>query len=154
MKADLIRLSIAFLLVMAAAQSQAQVGPARPTAGLVSELRGEATAIAPDGGVRALAAGGAIYNGDTIETGNHSLLRLVMTDRSMYTVGEDTRIQIKNYRYEAATPAADSEHLYLFRGAFRFLTGLIGKRDPDKVAYETPVATMGIRGTEGEIQYR
>jgi hypothetical protein len=154
MKADLVRLSIGFMLVMAAAQSQAQVGPPRLKAGLVSSLRGTATATAPDGRVRDLATDGLVYNGDTIQTGTNSLLRLAMTDRSLYTVGEDTRLQIKDYRYQAAAPTADSEHLYLFRGAFRFLTGLIGKRNPDKVSYETPVATMGIRGTEGEIRFR
>jgi hypothetical protein len=153
MKTNPIKLLVALVLVMAAVPSQAEVGPPRLRAGLVSDLRGTATATAPDGSVRDLAAGGVVYNGDTLQTGAGSLLRLAMTDQSMYTVKADTRIQIKDYRYQPAAPASDSEHLYLFRGAFRFLTGLIGKRNPDKVAYETPVATIGIRGTEGEIRF-
>jgi FecR protein len=129
------------------------VSPPRLKAGVVSDLRGTASATAPDGSRRDLEPGGIVYNGDILQTGEGSLLRLAMTDRSMYTVGENSRIEIKDFKYQEAAPAQDSSHLSLVRGTFRFLTGLIGKRSPDKVAYETPVATIGIRGTEGEVEY-
>jgi hypothetical protein len=37
---------------------------------------------------------------------------------------------------------------------FRFVSGMIGKRNPDKVEYYTPTTTMGIRGTEGTLRYK
>jgi hypothetical protein len=141
------------MLVLSATQSHAQVSPPRLKAGIVSDLQGTASATAPDGSRRNLEVGGIVYNGDVLETSQGSLLRLTMTDRSMYTVNENTRIEIKDFKFQEAVPAEDSSHLSLVRGAFRFLTGLIGKRNPDKVAYETPVATIGIRGTEGEVHY-
>jgi hypothetical protein len=143
----------AILLCLIAVSVEAQSPAPRFRAGVVSDLRGAASAKAADGSVRELAPGSVIYNGDTILTGAGALLRLTMTDRSRFTVKEKTRLQITDFRYDAAVPSEDRSRLSLLGGAFRFLTGLIGERNPDKVSYETPIATIGIRGTEGELHY-
>ncbi len=141
------------LLLLLAGQTPAQTPAPREKAGRISDISGTATATAPDGTVRELTFGGPLYSGDTLQTAKGAMLRIAMVDHSRYTVTENTRLKISDFRYQESAPAEDSSSFYLFRGAFRFLTGLIGKRNPDKVSYQTPLATIGIRGTEGELSY-
>jgi hypothetical protein len=42
----------------------------------------------------------------------------------------------------------DSVSLKVTKGTFRFISGQVAKKTPEKVNIETPVATIGIRGTE------
>jgi hypothetical protein len=154
MTKHLVGLLGSFLLsVLLVAQVHAQTAAPGVKAGVVSDITGTATATAPDGTTRQLQAGSTLYSGDTIETAQGAMLRIAMEDQSRYTVIENTRLKFSAFKYQESAPAEDDSSLYLFRGALRFLTGLIGKRNPEKVAYQTPVATIGIRGTEGEVHY-
>jgi len=40
----------------------------------------------------------------------------------------------------------------LLRGGLRTVTGAIGRNDPENVEVRTPVATLGIRGTDFEVR--
>lgn len=133
--------------------SEAQNAGKGEAVGETVYVKGQASATGTDGKERRLAIGSPIFNGDLIRTDAQSKVGFAMTDRSAYTVAENTQLRIKDYQYRESAPEEDSSTLSLIRGAFRFLTGAIGKRNPDDVRYETPVATIGIRGTEGEVRY-
>ncbi|SFF37726.1 Sporulation related domain-containing protein [Fontimonas thermophila] len=47
-----------------------------------------------------------------------------------------------------AEPAVSRAYFRLLRGGFRAVSGLIGKSDPQEYRVSTPVATIGIRGTD------
>jgi len=36
----------------------------------------------------------------------------------------------------------------MFRGTAAYLSGMVGKLSPESVRFETPVASVGIRGTK------
>lgn len=145
---------LAALLALWTASLFAQTsGVSATPIGEAKAVTGEVTATGADGRVRRLTAGSPIFHGDIIRTAEAAKAGIMMTDRSTYTLRPNTELQIKEYQFSADAPEQDKSTLALVRGGFRFLSGLIGKRNPNKVAYETPVATMGIRGTEGELSY-
>jgi hypothetical protein len=62
----------------------------------------------------------------------------------------NSRMTITTYQYNPATESG-SVFLSLVTGGMRAITGLIGRRSPNQVAYRAATATIGIRGTDGTI---
>jgi len=111
-------------------------------------IRGSVTAIDGTTGVpRILRADSRVRLGEVIETGPKSVVQIVFPDRSMLHVKSDSKIKVEEFNFTKAKPADDGMVVNIFKGGMRSLTGLVGKRNPDKVRYKTPVATIGIRGT-------
>jgi hypothetical protein len=116
--------------------------------GRVMYIRGSVTAIDASTGVpRILRADSRVRLGEVIETGPKSVVQIVFPDRSMLHVKSDSKIKVDEFNFTRAKPADDGMVVNIFKGGMRSLTGLVGKRNPDKVRYKTPVATIGIRGT-------
>ncbi len=117
---------------------------AQQLAGQVERQKGAASRSAGAGTVD-LVQGASVYVGDEIRTGPGARLQIRFDDQSKLTLGADARITIDQLVY---APGGDSRQaLAIARGVFRFATGLIGKQVPQNVAFKTPVATIGIRGT-------
>ena len=117
---------------------------AQQAAGQVERQKGMASRSAA-GGTSDLAQGGRVFVGDEISTGPGARLQIRFDDQSKLTLGENARITIDQFVY---APSGDSRQaLAIARGVFRFATGQIGKQIPRNVAFKTPVATVGIRGT-------
>lgn len=100
---------------------------------------------------RALAAGSALYESDTLSTGANSQLLAVFRDGGRISMGANSEVNIKAYRYAQA--GNDRSSLQLIKGSLRALTGKIGKSNPDNYAIGTPVATIGVRGTNFDLVY-
>ena len=117
---------------------------AQQVAGQVERQKGTASRSAA-AGIIDLAMGARVYVGDEIRTGPGARLQVRFDDESMLTLGENARITIDQFVY---APSGDSSQaLAIAQGVFRFATGQIGKLMPRDVAFKTPVATVGIRGT-------
>ncbi len=117
---------------------------AQQAAGQVERQKGMASRSAA-GDTSDLAQGGRVFVGDEIRTGPGARLQIRFDDQSMLTLGENAHITIDQFVY---APSGDSNQaLNILRGVFRFATGQIGKLTPRKVAFTTPVAVIGIRGT-------
>jgi hypothetical protein len=120
--------------------------------GRVMYLRGSVTALDGTTGVpRLLRADSHVRLGEIIETGPGSVVQIVFPDRSMLNVKSDSQVKVEKFNFTKARPEDDSMVVNLLKGGMRSLTGLVGKRNPEKVRYKTPVATIGIRGTILEI---
>jgi hypothetical protein len=63
-------------------------------------------------------------------------------------MNENTSFRITDFRYRAEQPRGDRAVFDLLRGALRFITGIVGARNPNSVAVRVPQATIGIRGTD------
>ena len=128
---------------------QADCGTAPvPAAARVTALQGKATATGPKGDRRDLAGGGAVHAGDLVETAPGAHMGLVFADDSRMVLRGDSRLRIAEFRFDPAKPAEDRGALELLRGAFRAVTGIIGKRNAANLRYASATATIGIRGTE------
>lgn len=115
---------------------------------VVSELTGTAQATPATGASRALKNGDSVNELDTIQTAENSGLVLRFEDGQIAAIGASSRMTVSAYSYDAKEPAKSNVLLSLLTGSMRAITGLIGKANPQKVAFRAGTATIGIRGTD------
>lgn len=103
---------------------------------------------------RILARQAPLYEGDTIVANSAGSGQLVFTDGSLLAVRPDTEIVLTQYHYDKKAAPQDNHFLLnLVKGGFRTITGLIAHQDPVHYAVKTPVATIGVRGTDYSLFY-
>ncbi len=99
---------------------------------------------------RTLRIGDQVAQGDTIVTGATSAAVLKFDDGQVVALTANSRMQVTAYQYNPATESGNVL-LSLVSGGMRAITGLIGRRSPNQVAYRAATATIGIRGTDTTI---
>jgi hypothetical protein len=148
------------LLVLAPLAAHAQ----SPTpAAEVALVTGSVTAAGP-GGARSLGSGDKVYAGDTISVAVNSYCNLHFADGGRVLLRPGSEFVVEAFKYAApAEPAkpgagapaaggASEAFFKLLRGGFRAISGLIGKTERANYRVTTAVATIGIRGTDYEVQ--
>lgn len=98
---------------------------------------------------RALAQGDSVEEEERIITGEKSFAVLQFVDGAKVTVRPNSVLDIKEYRYSGGDENAAT--LSLVQGGLRIITGAMAKSEPESFKVETPVALMGVRGTEFSI---
>jgi hypothetical protein len=88
-----------------------------------------------------------LHNGDHVITGEDSRARLRMIDGTVLTLGANSGLSINRYQYSSQDNNG-SARLELLKGVMRAVTGAIGKTKNRDFLVNTPVATIGIRGTD------
>ncbi|MFB3091045.1 MAG: FecR domain-containing protein [Gammaproteobacteria bacterium] len=76
-----------------------------------------------------LRAGDTIKEGDIIKTGANSSVKIIMKDRTVLDINENTRFEITKYSYSKEAPAKNKSSFRLLKGAFRYISGLIARLD-------------------------
>lgn len=141
------------LLVLGLALLPMMADAAAPPIGRVVQLTGEQLghAQAPGAPARKLAAGDPVYAAERIRTGAGTVLQIEFTDQGRFTLGPNAEFEVS--RYTHATGEGDAFFSRVLRGAFRFVTGLIARKERQNLQVGVVVATIGIRGThfEGEV---
>jgi hypothetical protein len=117
------------------------------TAGQVTHLSGTLSAKTVDGKSKLLGVKSDIAEGDTLTTETDSYARVKFADGGEVVLRPGTQLKIESYAYNAAKPESDNIVMNMFKGGLRAVTGLIGKRNKEKVKFATETATIGIRGT-------
>lgn len=110
-------------------------------------VQGDIVAIADNGERRKLVDGGSIYPGDLVETAAQAKAVLAFRDESKVSLGGSTRFKVDDFIFDSKNPAEGRFLVSLLKGTVRALTGLIGKAQTRNVTFNTPTATIGIRGT-------
>jgi len=95
---------------------------------------------------RPLSLGKSLYNSDSVSSEKDSYALLVFPDGQKITLKADSEMEIKQYNYQIKDKK-DQVLLRLATGGLRALTGSIGKNDHSAYSLDTPVATIGIRGS-------
>lgn len=136
-------------------------------AGQVALAQGNVTDTAKDGSSRALKDGDNVYPGDSFALGSDSYLDLDLEDTGRILLRPNTTFQISSYHYEPdaheATDAngqplikpqqPENAFFRLVKGGLRAIDGVIGHTTPQNYGVETPVATIGVRGTAFDVRY-
>ena len=130
-----------------AARALALVASAR-----IVELQGSLTATDAAGTRRLMANGGPVYPGDVLESAAGAYAVLVFRDDSRATIQPASRLKIDDFVFDKQNPREGRMLLSLLKGGLRAFTGLIGKANHANVSYRTPTATVGIRGSGGDMQ--
>ena len=96
--------------------------------------------------------GDHVYLGDVVTTGDNSQLGINFIDGASFVMSSNARMTLDQYVYDPNGQKKNSMFFSLAKGAFTFLAGSIAKTGSMKV--DTPVATMGIRGTTPRVEIR
>lgn len=115
--------------------------------GRVLLARGDVEALAADGTSRALVRRDTVFEHDTLVTGPDGRLQVRFDDGAMLELRAATRVDLATYRWQRPDEGRDEVLLKVLGGGVRSITGAIGHANPAAVDMETPVASIGIRGT-------
>lgn len=99
---------------------------------------------------RVLEADSDVFDGDLLITEEGARLEITFIDGSLLTLGGPAKLFIDEMAYgqTGSTEARARQTIESLEGAFRFITGAVGRDAPEAVKIVTPVATIGIRGTD------
>ena len=117
--------------------------------GQVSTLSGSARVQRPDGTRANLSEGDPIFEGDVVSTGVGSELGILFVDDTVFSLSANARMVINELVYNPSS-TANSMGISLIQGTFVFITGKVAPSGGIDV--ETPVGTIGIRGTTVGVQ--
>ncbi|HXZ45406.1 MAG TPA: FecR family protein [Pseudolabrys sp.] len=136
----LIIVSLALLSSFAGNQVAAQ-----DAIGTVSRIQGEASGT-HGGATRALTLNVPVMLKETVTTGTAARLEVTFKDNTRLTLGENAKLTLDRYVFNPA--AGRGTIRFRVVGALRFLSGQVSKLARSDVSVTTPVANIGIRGTE------
>lgn len=124
--------------------AQAGAQPAgQPVIGRVDALSGSCTVVR-NGVSVVLNIGDTVRKGDVVQTAGGSAVAIVFADGSTFSLNANARMVLDEFVYNAGS-AGNSALISLVQGTFSFVAGQVAKTGDMRV--DTPVATMGIRGT-------
>jgi len=143
-----LKIKVLASIALIASLSFSAVATAEDSTGMVVASRGEVIAMS-NGGSRELKQGDFIYVADEIMTTSRSFVVLQFQDGAKVTVRPDSTLIIEQYLYNG--DVNDEAELNLVQGGLRVITGAMAKSNPENYKVRTPVALMGVRGTEFSI---
>jgi len=134
-----------------------QYAQAAPTVGLsegigqVETLQGTASAVRADGTAVTLEIGDPVFQGDVIRTADNANIGITFKDESAFSLDENGEMVLDEMVYDPDS-GEGSFSTSLTSGVVSFVSGQIAKANPDAMTLNTPVATIGIRGTQGVLE--
>ena len=93
--------------------------------------------------------GDLVYLGDVVQTGADGKIGINFTDGTSFNLSSNARMAMSEFVYEP-NGKSNSTLFNLTKGAFTFVAGKVAATGDMKV--DTPVATMGIRGTTPHVE--
>ncbi len=113
--------------------------------GSVIDIQGVAQ-VERGGEVITLNAGDPIFEQDIVLTDAEGAVNIEFLDGSTFAISEDARLTIDEFVYDAQSETGSSLFGFV-QGVFVYVSGMIGDNSQENVAIETPLGTIGIRGT-------
>ena len=86
-----------------------------------------------------------VFEDDVIVTGGKSRAQVLLLDQTAINISQNAELQLDKFVFGTDD---DAVSLKVTKGTFRFISGKVATKTPEKVNVETPVATIGVRGTE------
>ena len=114
--------------------------------GKCERIGGGATVQHANGVTEELKANDAILRGDVVMTNDGSSAVLSLIDGTVFNMGASARMVLSEVLYDSNS-TSNSAVVSLVKGTFSFVAGHVAHTGDMKL--DTPVATMGIRGTAG-----
>lgn len=143
--------AVSFAVSLAALACPALAADAQPgqdTVGEASMIIGAVRVMSGDGVARVLERGSPIKVGDKIETGEGGHVHIRFVDGGRLSVRPSSRLQVENYGRSTDQPALMAIKFRLDEGVVRSITGSWGEAARDRFRLNTPVAAIGIKGTD------
>lgn len=112
--------------------------------GKVDRLQGTCQGTV-DGTTQNLTQDATVFANEVITTGPEARLALTFDDGTTLTVGEKARLSLDEFVFR---PAGESQLHFAVVGALRFVSGKLANGATRDASVTTPVATIGVRGTD------
>ncbi|HEY5291860.1 MAG TPA: FecR family protein, partial [Burkholderiales bacterium] len=142
------RLALFFILALMG------IGQARATtAGVFQLVVGDVRVVLAAGSERIARKGAPVSVGDTIATARASVAQIKMGDGAIVVVQPESRLTVAEYHYTGKADGSEKVRFRLEEGGVRSVTGAIGHSHPDRYLIETPIAHIGVRGTDHETYH-
>jgi len=93
--------------------------------------------------------GDLVYRGDVVQTGADGRVGINFSDGTSFNLSSNARMALTEFVYDP-NGKSNSTMFNLTKGTFTFVAGKIAKTGDMKI--DTPVATMGVRGTTPHIE--
>jgi len=93
-----------------------------------------------------------IAAGQVVVTGSNGHVHLRFVDDAFVSVRPNSRLQVEQYVYDEREPKNNRVRFSLSQGVARLITGKAGQSAKDNFRLNTPVAAIGIRGTDFLVQ--
>ena len=133
------------LAVAAIAALAATPTLASPTVGSVDKVQASVTAEHDGGGVSTLRPASKVQFKDKLVSGPESRMEATLKDGTKLTLGANATLSVDEFVYN---PGQEGNRLALdVNGAFLFVGGKIEGPTGGNVAINTPIGTLGVRGT-------
>lgn len=125
---------------------------AKPAAGEILLAVGQVWVEA--GGVTEQARRGRVVDvGDRVVTRDGGHVHVRMSDGGLVAVRPNSTLEIQVFDYDAAHPGAGKVRYELKEGVARSVTGRIGEANKQSFRFNTPIAAIGVRGTDFVAQH-
>lgn len=156
----LVGLFLAALLVQVALPVAASAAAPKPI-GYVQQVRGEVTAVTEDaevqktlktGPARFLYRDSPVYQQDMVVSAAQSRAQIMFRDGTILTIDENSQVKLDQFQYDFSAKDTNILKFIFGPGLFRFLTGKLVDRSPKAFDLQTPLGTIGIRGTDGGVE--
>jgi hypothetical protein len=100
-------------------------------------------------GVGQSKVGDLVYKGDVVQTGADGKVGITFDDGTAFNLSSNARMVLNEFVYDP-NGKSNSTLFSLTKGTFTFIAGKVAKTGDMKI--DTPVATMGIRGTTPHVE--
>lgn len=120
--------------------------------GQVSLLIGQVKVLRRDGAVESLKRGMSVHVGDRVETSANGHVHLRFIDNAALSVRPDSVLEIQAYHFDANRPELSEVRLQVDQGVARSISGRATEVDKNRFRLNTPVAAIGVRGTDFIVQ--
>jgi hypothetical protein len=135
-----------FSLLIIACLAGTPLQAAPDAAGRIVFSSGSNQIIDAGGKSRPARQGDGISPGDRLQT-DTGHLQVRFADNGFISLKPKSQLVVSEFVFNGREDGTEKAFFNLLKGSMRAVTGLIGRRDRKTVKYETPVATIGIRGT-------
>ena len=113
--------------------------------GSVTRVQGDCSGTV-EGATRTLAEGDPVHLDEAVATAEGGRLAITFDDGTVLTLGAKATVTIDRFVYVPRSQG-NAFHASIV-GAFRFVSGSLGKTPASTVGVTTPVATVAVRGTD------
>ena len=93
--------------------------------------------------------GDFVYKGDVVSTGANGTVGIIFTDGTAFNLSNNARMVLNEFVFDPKG-TSNSTLFSLSKGTFTFIAGKVSKTGDMKI--DTPVATMGVRGTTAHVE--
>jgi hypothetical protein len=99
-----------------------------------------------------LSRGSSLMVGDSIQTQANGHVHLRFVDGALVSVRPASSLKVVEYRFDRANPSASVVRFQLDQGVVRAISGQAAEAAKDKFRLNTPLAAIGVKGTDFVVE--